>query len=1436
MKTDRVRLHTPHESPRSKVEVRELLFTEKFAAVRAKARRGSGRTLLAWATFALLLAMMAAAPAWSQVSVTTEGYNNSRTVANLNEVILNTSNVNVNSFGMLFSYTVDGAVYAQPLYVPNVAIPGLGTHNVLYVATMNDVVYAFDADSNAGANASPLWSVDFRNPSTGVMPVPSPGNIVTGNIGITSTPVIDLTTNTLYLVTYEYESGVPVYRLRAMDITTGAAKYGGSVVIAGSVPGDGLDNTNGTMVFDAAIEMQRVGLGLANGMVFVGFSAFGDLYTYHGWVMAYNEQTLDQTGQSCITPNGTNGGVWMSGRAPVIDANGNVYYMTGDGLYDGISDFGDSFVKYSTTPGAGFSFSDWFAPDDYTYLDENNEDLGSDGPMLIPRTNLIIGGGKSHTFYLLNALDLGHEQTGNGQIPQSFMNTGGVLGPVYYDRTTSPGPWMYVWGFDNFLNAYAFNGSTFNTTPVSTSIIQGQSGSFAAALAVTANGSTPGTGIVWASMPSEPNSLNGTISGVIRAFDAGNLTTELWDSLQDAARDDIGTWSKFRSPLVVNGKLYMGNASGVVAVYGLLSTTADFTIAATPFTQSFTPGGSATYTVNIGALNGFAGTVSLSAGGLPNGAMATFNPPAITGSGSTTLTVTTSSSTPSASSTLTITGTSNPLSHIATVVLEPPITVTPSPGTISMGPNQTQQFTAVVQNSTSQSVTWSISPNVGTILPTGLYTSPSVTTAQPVTVTATSVNDPTKFGTAQINLIAGVGGGVANFAGTDTTTQGTWQGVYGGDGYSLAQSSQSLPSYGTTALESQSNYTWAASTTDPRGLELPGGASRIAATWYNSSSFTISLNFTDGNSHKVAFYALDWDSKARAETFQITDAASGITLDTESISNFTNGVYLVWNILGSVNVTVTATSGPNAVVSGVFFGGASAGESVVIAPTSVNLSSGQSQQFTATVNGAPATQTVTWSISGVSPTGTATGSFSPSTAGLYLAPASVTTSAQVTVKATSADGTASSTATVNLAPPTAVSVANFVKVDTSTQGSWHGVYGANAYSIAQDSQTTLSYGTYTVENNLNYTWNPSTTDPRALQNGANTGRLAATWYSPSSFSIDVNLTDGNSHQVAVYALDWDAQGRTETISIVNPSTNSVLNSQTVSSFSGGEYLVWNITGHVTISVTCTGGPNTVISGIFFDNPGGTVAPPSVSVSPSSVTLTANQMQTFAATVVNSTNQSVTWSISPNVGNISATTGVYTAPATIASNQAPVTVTATSGVGPTGTATINLSAGATANFVRLDTITQGNWPGTYGADGYSIAQSSQSLPSYASFSLQNQLNWTWATNPADQRALEIPGGSQRIAATWYDYVPWSMNVDCTDTNTHQFSIYAVDWDSQGRSEMIQIYDAKSNALLSTQTISNFTGGEYLVWTISGNVQIVITPTAGPNAVVSGIFFN
>jgi hypothetical protein len=258
----------------------------------------------------------------------------------------------------------------------------------------------------------------------------------------------------------------------------------------------------------------------------------------------------------------------------------------------------------------------------------------------------------------------------------------------------------------------------------------------------------------------------------------------------------------------------------------------------------------------------------------------------------------------------------------------------------------------------------------------------------------------------------------------------------------------------------------------------------------------------------------------------------------------------------------------------VVFGLLSSSEAVTVSPSSVSLSANQQEQFTATVT-ATSNQTVSWSISAVSPASAPAGNISST--GLYTAPATITP-AQVTIKATSADGTASGTATVNLSNGAA---ANFTGSDSSTQGNWHGVYGADGYSLANDTQSLPGYASFAVQNQRNYTWASSTTDPRALQNGSNTGRIASQWFTYSTFTFDVNFTDGKTHQFALYALDWDSTTRAESVQIVDANSSVVLDTRNVSLFHNGLYLIWNLSGHVKINVTLTGGSNATISGAFF---------------------------------------------------------------------------------------------------------------------------------------------------------------------------------------------------------------------------------------------------------------
>jgi len=634
----------------------------------------------------------------AQINITTERYDQSRLGANLNETQLNTSNVNVNTFGKLWSYQVSGSVYAQPLYVQNVTIPGKGTHNVLYVVTMNDIVYAFDADSSSN---TPLLSLDLTTQVAGSTPVPitdivGPGLNIVGNVGIESTPYIDLPTNTMYLVARTKESadtcgtvnGNYCQRLHALDITTFAEKFGGPVVVQGSVLGTGNASVGGTLAFDPKIHNQRSSLALASGQISIAWASHEDENPYHGWVMSYNASNLQQTGIWCSTPDGFMAGIWMAGRGPAVDASGNVYYMVGNGDWNGTRNFGESMLKFGSTP--GMPLLDWFTPDSWSSLTAGDTDYGSSGPILIPGTDLIAGAGKASVFYVMHTGNLGHEQAGNAQIVQSLANNGGQVkgGPVYWNRSGGAGPWMYVWTDDcDFLKAYHFNGTTFDTGIVSESTILSPCGASGGVLTLSANGSTAGSGIIWSSMPLADNGDHGVHQGVLRAFNADDLTKELWNSRLDAARDDSGNGPKYSPPTVVNGRVYMasfpadGVSSAPLNVYGLA--TPDFTISATPASQGVNPGGSASYTVSTSSIFNFSGSVTLSVTGLPSGASASFAANNFATPGSTKLTVNTSSSTPLGPSTLTITGTSGSLRHTAAVSLVV-TTATPGTGAISI--------------------------------------------------------------------------------------------------------------------------------------------------------------------------------------------------------------------------------------------------------------------------------------------------------------------------------------------------------------------------------------------------------------------------------------------------------------------------------------------------------------------------------------------------------------------------------------------------------------------------------------------------------------------------------------------------------------------------------------------------------------------------------
>jgi hypothetical protein len=518
------------------------------------------------------------------VAVLTQHNDNARTGANLNEVQLTTSTVAPGHFGLLFSLPVDGQIYTQPLYAPNVRFVDGNQRNVVFVATMHNSVYAFDADGRLGT--APIWqeqlgdAVDFD-----FFPMVTwflgKYNIYP-EIGITSTPVIDLSAGRIYVVAKVRTHGrrLPfvhwgesvVYRLHALDIRTGHDVAGSPVDITATVPGWGRGSRFGTVKFDAVRQLQRPGLLLSGGLVYVAFASHQDTEPYHGWILGYDGQTLRQTVVFCTTCGSfwaSEGGIWQAGNGPAADADGNVFVMTGNGTWNPArNELGTSFIKLTPR----LEVASWFTPANHECLNHIDADLGSAGPLLVPNTNLMVGGGKEGVIYLLRQDKLGglephgtdHAKSpcddafkGTGQPPLSsiqasppydegtrnaatvFLNTivpqsrgfhyHHIHGsPVFWE--TPAGHFIYVWAERDSLRAYrldvangTFQGaSSPGETPQSTfwGAHANGMGMPGAALSLSSNGSAAMSGIVWASLPKDADALTDIVPGVLRAFAA----------------------------------------------------------------------------------------------------------------------------------------------------------------------------------------------------------------------------------------------------------------------------------------------------------------------------------------------------------------------------------------------------------------------------------------------------------------------------------------------------------------------------------------------------------------------------------------------------------------------------------------------------------------------------------------------------------------------------------------------------------------------------------------------------------------------------------------------------------------------------------------------------------------------------------------------------
>jgi len=537
---------------------------------------------ISFSTASALLVLYACSrggPAASFTGVFTQRYDAQRTGQNREEFILTPSNVTDSTFGKLFACAVDGEVYAQPLYVANFAIAG-GTHNVVLVATMNDSVYAFDADASS---CVPYWQKSFLG--TGVTPVPPADTGEDGDIntiiGITGTPVIDPATGTLYVVAKTKEPTGYFQRLHALDLATGSEKFDGPADISSAitVPGSGdtgeatCPGSAGNVPFCPLRENQRPGLLLLNGTVYVAWASHGDIQPYHGWVIGYDAADLTQAPIVFnTTPNGGLGGIWMTGTGPAADADGNIYVITGNGTFDTMgtrTNYGDSFIKLRTA-GGGLSVGDFFTPANQSFLDSNDFDVGSGGAIVVDSAgahpHLVIGGDKQGVLYVIDRDNMTGFNSNGDQIQKVAITAGPAC--IICGLFSTPAFWegkLYVVAIGDVLKQYTLANGVLSSLPArQASDMFGIPG---ASPVVSSNGAT--NGIVWA-LDTTNNGTNSSATSapaILFAYDATNLN-KLYSSPTSGA-GAAGNAVKFTVPTVANGKVYVGTQDEL-SVFGLL--------------------------------------------------------------------------------------------------------------------------------------------------------------------------------------------------------------------------------------------------------------------------------------------------------------------------------------------------------------------------------------------------------------------------------------------------------------------------------------------------------------------------------------------------------------------------------------------------------------------------------------------------------------------------------------------------------------------------------------------------------------------------------------------------------------------------------------------------------------------------------------------------
>ena len=580
-----------------------------------------------WAQPSASFTTLASSPFVTPVSVLTYHYDNTRQGQNTNETLLTPANVNTNTFGKLYSCSLDGYVFAEPLIMTNVTIPGQGVHNVLFVATEHDTVYALDADGNLGTNNGVLWKNNVglsANSATAPFGYRYTGGGYTDivpEVGITGTPVIDPKTGTIYMdaFTRDVVGNKTNYnhRIHALDVTTGNERPYSPVIVAGSVPGTGVGSTNGIQTFSAVQHGARPALCLANGLLVVTYASYGDTDPYHGWVFAFSATNLALKGVFNTTPNasvaafGANaaeGGIWQGGGGICVDSNNNLYFETGNGSFSANingGDYADTILKLSTTNSASTNnllVADYFTPFDQATLAAQDIDLGAGGPLLLPDSvgsvahpHLMVGVGKSGKIYLVDRDNMGHWQSGSdSQIVQAFQGINGSWSPPAYWNNL-----LYFQASSAAMKEFSISNASINQNVVATAPVS--FGSLNGSPVISANGAN--NGIVWVL---NNNSGNSGSPGALYAFNALNISQMLWNSALMGSRDSTGPGVKMTTLTVAGGKVYVGGQY-TISVYGLAAflpapviapNGGVFTNSVTVIISSMAPGASVFYTTN----------------------------------------------------------------------------------------------------------------------------------------------------------------------------------------------------------------------------------------------------------------------------------------------------------------------------------------------------------------------------------------------------------------------------------------------------------------------------------------------------------------------------------------------------------------------------------------------------------------------------------------------------------------------------------------------------------------------------------------------------------------------------------------------------------------------------------------------------------------------